>query len=88
MEPVKIELNESDLQTKTDSEKLNLLVKIAFMNHDTLQQQSVVLFGNGDPTKGICSKVAMQGSLIKWMIGVFSTCATVIAGIIVKHIMG
>ena len=88
MEPVKIEITESAIEAMTDSEKLSTLIKIAFRNADILNKQGEILFGNGDPSKGICSKVAMQGSLLKWMIGVFSTCATIITGIIIKHIMG
>lgn len=36
-----------DIEQKTDSEKLTLLLKIAKSNHDNLHTHTVVLFGNG-----------------------------------------
>jgi len=88
MEPVRIELNEEDVQGKSDSEKLGILVKIAFANHKTLVEQGLALFGNGDPKKGVCYKVAFQGSMLNWVLGIFSGVSVIVIGILVKHVMG
>ena len=52
---IKIEFDQDDIDGKDDSEKLTLLLKIAFANHTTLQNHSKILFGNGQ--QGICDQV-------------------------------
>lgn len=72
VEPIKITLSEEDVQRKTDSEKLSDLVKIAFANHQLLSDHGLILFGNGDPKKGLCFKVDSQGTRLNWLIGILS----------------
>lgn len=88
VETVKIELNEEDVIQKTDSEKLNTLIKIAFANHQQLAQQGMILFGNGDPKSGLCYKVALQGSKLGWLITAVSIVSSFVVGTLVKHIIG
>ena len=52
---IKIEFDQDDIDGKDDSEKLTLLLKIAFASHETLQNHSKILFGNGQ--QGICDQV-------------------------------
>jgi hypothetical protein len=37
-----------DIEKKTDSDKLTLLLKIAKSNHDNLHTHTKILFGNGE----------------------------------------
>ena len=52
---IRIKFDQTDIDRKSDSEKLSLLLKIAFVNHETLQNHSEILFGNGK--QGICDQV-------------------------------
>ncbi len=79
VDAVKIEMTEEDVQSKTDSEKLSALVKIAFANHEQLAKQGRILFGNGRPKDGLCFKVETQGTRLNWLIGILSALG--IAGI-------
>jgi hypothetical protein len=87
MEPVKIELNEEDLKGKTDSEKLDTLIKIAFSNHEQLLKQGLILFGNGNPEKGLCHQVAYQGKFVKWVVGVGSFIGAGAIGMLTSHLL-
>lgn len=86
--PVSIELNKEDVQGRTDSEKLSILVEIAFANHELLTEHGLVLFGNGNPEKGICHKVAMQCTRLNWLIGILSGVGLAIMGGIITYIVG
>ena len=57
MNPVRIEYEKEDIYTKTDGEKLNFLIDIAFSNHQQLVNQGLTLYGNGDPEKGLCHQM-------------------------------
>lgn len=82
-EPIRIELTEDDVQKQTDSEKLSSLVKIAFANHTLLADHGEIIFGNGDPKKGLCFKVETQGARLNWLIGILSAVGlTGLAGLI------
>ena len=87
-ESIKIELTEEDVQRKTDSEKLSDLVKITFASHKLLADHGEIIFGNGDPQKGLCFKVATQGTRLNWLIGILSALGlTGLAGF-VSYIAG
>jgi hypothetical protein len=60
MEPIKVELTEDQIAEMSDSEKLSTLIRIAFHNHTRMNEQSKIICGNGDPSKGLCSQVAFQ----------------------------
>jgi hypothetical protein len=70
--PVKVELSQNAVEEMSDSEKLNALVHIAFANHEQLSKQGLILFGNGDPQKGLCSIVDKQRTRLNWLIGILS----------------
>lgn len=80
--PVKIELNVEDVQNMSDSEKLSHLVKIAFANHTLLGEHGLILFGNGDPSKGLCFKVNTQSTRLNWLIGILSALGLSALGIV------
>lgn len=86
-EPIKIEFNEKELLKKTDSEKLDLLIKISFENHQQLFEQGLVLFGNGDPRHGLIYKVCFQKALVKWLSTAFAAVTAFVVGVLIKHIM-
>ena len=60
---IKIVFDQADIDSKTDSDKLSLLLKIAFSNHDTLQAHGKILFGNG--TKGMCETLRQNCRAVK-----------------------
>jgi len=62
-ETIKVEMGQDDIDEKTDSEKLSLLVKIAFANHATLKEHGKLLFGNGQ--QGLCDIARMNRSAIR-----------------------
>ena len=62
---IKIVFDQSDIDAKTDSEKLSLLLKIAFSNHTTLQEHGKILFGNG--TQGVCDTLRQNCKAVKVM---------------------
>jgi hypothetical protein len=92
MTDVRIELNENDVQNMTDSQKLGSLVKIAFANHNLLSEHGKIIFGNGDPQKGLCFQVAEHSSFLKqlskglwWMVGVFGTVLSGVIIVLIQH---
>jgi len=78
--PVRIELNKEEIKSKTDSEKLDVLVDIAFANHTQLTEQGLLLYGNGDPKKGLCFKVATTTTRLNWLIAILSAIGTLCLG--------
>jgi hypothetical protein len=70
--PVTIELNVEDVKKKTLEEKVDVLVDIAFANHTLLADHGLIIFGNGNPEKGLCFKVNTQGTRLNWLIGILS----------------
>lgn len=86
MEPVRIELSEDDISGKTDSEKLELLLKIAFSNHKALMDHGKILFGNGK--EGICKIVDRSSLYIKGLWATVIGGGSLIIGILIKHVIG
>lgn len=72
MNPVRIEYEKDDIYEKSDSDKLNFLIEIAFANHKQLTDQGLTLYGNGDPAKGLCSQLATQRTRLNWLVGILS----------------
>jgi len=72
MNPVRIEYEKDDIYEKSDSDKLNFLIEIAFANHQQLTQQGLTLYGNGDPAKGLCSQLATQRTRLNWLVAILS----------------
>lgn len=67
MSEIKIGFEMEDIEGKSDSEKLNLLLKIAFLNHESLRKHGEILFGNGK--RGLCECVREYGRAIKALWG-------------------
>lgn len=82
MDPVKIEYEKDDIYEKTDSEKLNFLIDIAFSNHQQLVNQGITLYGNGDPAKGLCSQLATQKTRLNWLVAILSTVGVAVLGMV------
>ena len=76
MNPVKITYEKDDIYEKSDSEKLNILLDIAFSNHEQLVNQGLTLYGNGDPAKGLCSQLATQRTRLNWLLAILSVVGT------------
>ena len=76
MNPVKIEYEKDDIYEKSDSDKLNFLIDIAFANHEQLVKQGLTLYGNGDPAKGLCSQLATQKTRLNWLLAILSVVGT------------
>jgi len=65
---IKIAYEMDDIAAKTVDEKLTLLLRIAFSNHETLKNHGKVLFGNGE--SGVCDKTRENCNSLKaiWVI--------------------
>ena len=60
---IKIAYEMEDIAAKTMDEKLTLLLRIAFANHETLKHHGKVIFGNGE--SGICDVTRSHGHAIR-----------------------
>ena len=72
MDEINIKYDYTDIEHKTDSEKLTLLLKIAFANHTVLCQHSKVIYGNGD--EGLIDACRFYNRSLKglWALVLFS----------------
>lgn len=86
--PIRIEVTEEQVKAKSDSEKLDLLVGIAFANRIDLLKQHKLLFGNGNPKEGLCFRVAVTATRLNWLIGILSVVAIAALGVIGSIISG
>lgn len=83
MEPtIKIAYEMDDIDKKTADEKLTLLLKIAFDNHETLKSHGRVLFGNGE--SGICDMTRSHAKAIKALWGILMILIAGIVGLAFK----
>ena len=81
---IKIEYEMDDIAAKTVDEKLTLLLRIAFANHETLLKHGKVLFGNGE--SGLCDSVRNHEISTKCLWGVFVSSVTGFVGWIIFHL--
>ena len=81
---IKIEYEMDDIAQKTVDEKLTLLLRIAFSNHETLKNHGKVLFGNG--TAGLCDGVRNHEISVKCLWGLFVSAVTGFTGWIIFHL--
>ncbi len=81
---IKIAYDMEDIESKTESEKLNLLLKIAFASHVTLETHSKILFGNGK--QGLCDTARFNKVAIAGLWAVFVTAALGFAGVLFTHL--
>lgn len=84
MDEIKIAYDMEDIEKKTESEKLNLLLKIAFANHTTLINHGKILFGNGK--QGLCDIARFNKLAIKGLWAVFVIAIVGFASILFTHI--
>lgn len=82
MAEIKIAYDEEDIKNRSDSEKLNLLIKIAFVNHRTLAEHGKILFGNGK--SGICDQVRQNYKGIRVVYGLLVIVLAAIAGMVFR----
>lgn len=74
---IKIEFDMEDIASKTVDEKLTLLLRIAFLNHETLKSHGKLLYGNGE--SGICDMTRSHGHAIK---AIWAILMILVAGIV------
>ena len=84
IEDITVSFDYKDIEKKTQDEKLNLLLKIAFANHSTLKKHGEILFGNGK--EGLCDIARNNKRLIRWIISIVSISIIGFAGILFTHI--
>lgn len=84
MDEIKIAYDIEDISTKTESEKLDLLLKIAFVNHRTLNEHGKILFGNGK--QGLCDITRFNSKAINGLWAVFVIAIIGFAGILFTHL--
>jgi hypothetical protein len=84
MDEIKIAYDMEDIEKKSESEKLNLLLKIAFASHVTLERHSKILFGNGK--QGLCDTARFNRLAIKGLWAVFITAVLGFASVLFTHL--
>ncbi len=82
---IRIEYDISDIEEKTTDQKLDLLLRIAFANHQALQKHSLKLFGNGE--QGLCDSVRVHDKAIKFIWGFFLAALIGLGGLFAQHVM-
>jgi hypothetical protein len=84
MDEIKIAYDMEDISNKSESEKLDLLLKIAFVNHKTLNDHCKILFGNGK--QGLCDIARFNSKAINGLWAVFVIAIIGFAGILFTHL--
>lgn len=84
MDEIKIAYDMEDISTKSESEKLDLLLKIAFANHTTLTGHGKILFGNGK--QGLCDIARFNRTAIQGLWAVFILAILGFASVLFTHI--
>lgn len=87
MEGIKVEYTEADLIKMKDTEKLDLLVKIALMNRADLNFQHKILCGNGKPEDGLCAKMLSASLHIKGLWMTIIGGGGIIVGVLAQHLL-
>lgn len=84
MDEIKIAYDMEDIYKKSDSEKIDLLLKIAFDSHMIQAKHDKILFGNGK--QGLCDATRFSQTAIKILWAVFIIAVTGFAGVLFTHI--
>jgi hypothetical protein len=84
MDEIKIAYDMEDISNKSESDKLDLLLKIAFVNHKTLNEHGKILFGNGK--QGLCDIARFNTKAINGLWAVFVIAVIGFASILFTHI--
>jgi len=86
MDEINIKYDYADIEHKTDSEKLTLLVKIAFSNHEALMKHSKAIYGNGQ--EGLLDACRFHDRSLKGLWIIVLTSIMGFAGILFACISG
>ena len=84
MDEIRIAYDMEDIDKKSESEKLSLLLKIAFANHTTLMNHGKILFGNGK--EGLCDIARFNRVAIKGLWAVFVLAILGFASVLFTHV--
>ena len=84
MDEIKVAFDMESIESKSESEKLNLLLRIAFASHLTLESHSKILFGNGK--QGLCDTARFNKLAIKVLWAVFILSVSGFAGVLFTHL--
>ena len=84
MDEIKIAYDMEDISNKSESEKLDLLLKIAFANHKTLSDHGRILFGNGK--EGLCDIARFNRVAINGLWAVFVLAIIGFASVLFTHV--
>ena len=71
---VEIKLDKDRIKTMETSEKLNVLVDIAFANHTSIRRMNSILIGD-ENHEGFCGMVKATRKSIRFLWGVFCSVA-------------
>lgn len=83
---ISITFEMGDIERKTSDDKLNLLLKIAFSNHNKLVEHSKILFGdNGE--EGLVESVRSLCKGLKWFWIVGSGAVGFLSTIVAQHLL-
>lgn len=86
MEDIRVVFELGDIAKMTTDQKIDLLLKIAFSNHENLNKHGKTLYGNGE--QGICDVTRTNSLLIKMLMGVIGTSILGFAGVLLKIVWG
>lgn len=86
MDDIEIKIGMEGLGSKTDKEKIDLLLQIAYANYSRGVKLEEVVLGDGNDKVGLCEKVRKQGFLIAglWTLAILT--AGSLTGVII-HIL-
>ena len=84
MDEIKIAYEMKDIEKKSESEKLTLLLKIAFESYETLESHGKILFGNGK--QGLCDTARFNKLAIRVLWAVFILSVSGFAGVLFTHL--
>lgn len=84
MDEIKIAYDYDDIENKSQDEKLNLLLKIAFANHEKLTKHGDILFGNGK--QGLCDMTRLHNIALRWIFTIVTLSICGFSGILFTHL--
>jgi len=86
MDEINIKYDYADIEHKTDSEKIDLLLKIGFANHNCLNEHGKILFGNGK--SGLCDLSRWHHRSLNTLWGIVLTAILGFASVLFTYITG
>ena len=81
---IDVALDKERVKQMGQEEKLNILIDIAFRNHQLLQAQAIILYGKNG-TEGICETVRSSRKMIFWLWGIFCGVSGLYLSILLVH---